>query len=167
MKYTEKTLTGNEKIVYEANVDWFIFVPGVLLVLSGLYMYGNLTPFSKESDITPAGTATLALITHLLFLFLIIKGTINLIRALFYKISTELVITSKRVIFKTGFIKRSTVELTSKQMESLSFDQGIFGRIFNFGDISIYGTGGGVTPIYDINNPLIFRNKATELIDRV
>ena len=167
MKYVDKTLTGDEKVIYSANVDWFIFVPSILMLLFALYMYNNLTPFAKESDIAPGGTALIALITHLLFIFFISKGLLSLISAVFYKISTELVITTKRIIFKSGFIRRTTVELNHKQIESLSFNQSILGRIFNFGDINIYGTGGVSTPIYDIDNPLIFRNKATELIDAV
>lgn len=165
MKYVEKTLTGNEKIIYDANVDWFIFVTPLLMLIFGIYMYMNLTPFSKESDIAPGGTVIVALFTHGLFTFFTFTGTVRLIKTFFYKISTELVITTKRVIFKTGFIKRKTVELNHKQIESLSFSQSILGRIFNFGDINIYGTGGVNTPINDIDNPLIFRNKATELID--
>ena len=97
---------------------------------------------------------------------LIIGGLIDLFKAFIFKISTELVVTTKRVIAKFGFIKRTTMELNHSKVESLSVDQSIIQRILNAGTISVHGTGGGKTPIPNIDNPLVFRTKAMETIDQ-
>ena len=165
MGYVDKTLTGDEKIVYNAKVDWFTFIIPVFTLILGIIVYIYRIPFKEFNSIEEVGVLIAAIVTHSLFVMLIFKGLLSLIRAFLHKISTELILTTKRVVFKTGFIRRKTVELTHKQIESLSFRQSVMGRIFNFGDIIIYGTGGVSTPIYDIDNPLLFRNKATELID--
>lgn len=89
----------------------------------------------------------------------------DLIKAFIFKISTELAITSKRVIAKVGFISRSTVELSHRKIESFNVDQSIYGRIFGFGTIVVCGTGGGKTPIPNIDDPLEFRRQAMKVAD--
>lgn len=71
--------------------------------------------------------------------------------------STELAITNKRVIAKVGFIRRSTVEINLQKIESIQVNQGILGRIFNFGTIIISGAGTPQAPITSISKPLEFR----------
>ncbi len=71
--------------------------------------------------------------------------------------TTELAITNKRVIAKFGFIRRNTVEINISKIESIQIDQGIRGRIFNFGSIIVSGAGNPVAPIPGISSPLEFR----------
>lgn len=54
---------------------------------------------------------------------------------------TEQGVTNKRVIFKTGILSRTTSEMTLKSIETVEINQGIFGRLFNFGDIKVTGRG--------------------------
>jgi uncharacterized membrane protein YdbT with pleckstrin-like domain len=54
---------------------------------------------------------------------------------------TEQGVTNKRVIFKTGIISRKTSEMTLKSVETVEIHQGIFGRLFGFGDIKVTGRG--------------------------
>jgi uncharacterized membrane protein YdbT with pleckstrin-like domain len=54
---------------------------------------------------------------------------------------TEQGVTNKRVIFKTGIISRKTSEMTLKSIETVEIDQGVFGRLFGFGDIKVTGRG--------------------------
>jgi hypothetical protein len=61
---------------------------------------------------------------------------------------------------------RHTVELNHGKVESFNVDQSIFGRIFDFGTVVVNGTGGGKTPIPNIDAPLDFRRRAMETIDR-
>ncbi len=56
--------------------------------------------------------------------------------------STELAVTNKRIITKSGLIQRNTTEMFLEKVESIQVDQGILGRIFDFGSITISGTGG-------------------------
>jgi len=61
-------------------------------------------------------------------------------------------------------IPRPVKECYSK-VESINVEQGIFGRIFDFGTLVINGTGGGKTPIPSIDSPLEFRKNAMQAID--
>jgi len=77
--------------------------------------------------------------------------------------TTELAITNKRVIAKFGLIRRNTVEMNIAKVESIQVNQGIIGRIFNFGGVLIAGAGDPKAPIPGISNPLEFRKMFFEV----
>jgi uncharacterized membrane protein YdbT with pleckstrin-like domain len=76
--------------------------------------------------------------------------------------TSEFVITNKRIIIKTGFIARKTLEMNLSKIESVNVDQGILGRILGYGTITIIGTGGTRESFPDISRPLLFRRKFQE-----
>ncbi|MGM0422330.1 MAG: PH domain-containing protein [Pseudomonadota bacterium] len=80
--------------------------------------------------------------------------------------TTEFAVTNKKVIAKQGFISRKTVELNLSKVESLSVDQGIFGRIFNFGKVVVRGTGGVQAPFSYIADPMGLRKAVNEEYDK-
>ena len=80
--------------------------------------------------------------------------------------STELAITNKRVIAKYGFISRQTIELNINKVESIQVDQGILGRIFDFGSLHISGAGNPQAPILGISDPMSFRRVFMETQDQ-
>ena len=89
-------------------------------------------------------------------------GIIINLSAVFTYISTELAVTNKRVVAKTGFIKRSTIELNLSKVESIQVHQGLFGRILNYGSLVVSGAGNPQAPIPNIADPMSFRRLATE-----
>ena len=76
--------------------------------------------------------------------------------------STELAVTTKRVIVKHGFIRRQTVEINLNKVESIQVDQGVLGCLFNFGTLVISGTGTSHAPIAGISEPMGFRKAFIE-----
>lgn len=79
--------------------------------------------------------------------------------------TTELAFTNKRVIAKSGFISRKTVELNIGKVESIQVDQGVLGRIFNYGTLAISGAGNPQVPIPGISDPMSFRRAFMESQD--
>ena len=75
--------------------------------------------------------------------------------------TTELAVTNRRVIHKTGFIQRHTIGVSRAQVESVDVDQSVLGRMFNFGDIVVHGTGTTPEPFRFIADPLRFRSAIT------
>ena len=92
-------------------------------------------------------------------------GLLLWIAAWIIYISTELAITNKRIIAKSGLIERKTMEMFLAKVESVKVDQSILGRIFNFGSITISGTGGDKSPIKNISAPLQFRKAFMGAVD--
>jgi uncharacterized membrane protein YdbT with pleckstrin-like domain len=69
----------------------------------------------------------------------------------------EFAVTSRRVIIKTGWISRRTIELNMSKVESVEVAQDIFARMLGYGTITVIGTGGTREPFSLINDPLGFR----------
>ncbi|MEO8006462.1 MAG: PH domain-containing protein [Betaproteobacteria bacterium] len=71
--------------------------------------------------------------------------------------TTELAITNKRVIAKSGLIQRRTIEMFLEKIESIQVDQSVLGRLFDFGSVIISGTGVHSAPFRNISDPLALR----------
>lgn len=79
--------------------------------------------------------------------------------------TTEIAITNKRIISKFGFIGRSTTEINLPKVESLQVDQGVMGRMFDYGTIVVAGAGTPNLRIPGIADPLRFRRHFMEATD--
>ena len=132
------------------------------------YVEGALV---KDEAIVHVGHLSLWSMWHLLALGLLLLpafglGLIVWIVAYVRFKSTELAITTKRVIVKVGFIRRSTVEININKVESIQVDQGIVGRLFNFGTLVIAGAGTPQAPVTGISSPMDFRKAFIEAQER-
>jgi len=148
MSYVESNLMPNEKIICTASVHWCVFIPAYI-VLGFAFLVG-----------VAAG-----IVHNPVFVAYLILGGILLLRAYLIRTTTELAVTSKRVIVKTGMIRRHTVELNHSKVESFQVSQGILGRMLGYGTLTVTGTGGVRTPIKKIEAPLEFRRNAVAAVD--
>src|SRR5262249_56933771 len=88
-------------------------------------------------------------------------GLILLAQEWFRWWTTEIAVTNRRVIYKTGFIWRDTTEMHMDKVESVEVKQSILGRILDYGDVEIRGVGTGFEPLRMIAAPLELRNHIT------
>ena len=77
--------------------------------------------------------------------------------------SNEAGVTNKRLIAKSGLIRRDTVEIPIKKVSSLQVKQGIIGRILGYGTLIISDVGAAHAPIKYIREPLKFRQRFFEV----
>ena len=77
------------------------------------------------------------------------------------KATTEIAVTTSRLIFKRGLVARYVGEMNIDRIESVSVLQSVFGRIFDFGTLVVRGMGVGELVLPPIARPLVFR-KAIE-----
>ena len=149
MGYVEDNLLKGEEIKYTAHVHWAAFLPSLFWTILAI-----IATFSLGSDVR-----IVAVILWIIAAFRYVKG-------LFYKLFTEFILTNTRIIYKYGFISRQTLELQLNKCEGVSVDQGILGRMLNFG--SVYVTTGGPTSRFSVvADPVTFRNYINEQIDIV
>jgi hypothetical protein len=99
----------------------------------------------------------------LIFLPVFGLGLLFWISAAITYYTTELAVTNKRVIAKFGLIRRNTIEMNVSKAESIQVDQGILGRIFDYGSIVVSGAGDPKAPIPGISNPLKFKKMFFEV----
>ena len=142
--YIEENLARDEKIIIKAQVTWlsqfWYLLFGGLLILSAL---------GSKSGVP-------------VFIGLILIGI-----AVVHVLTTELALTNRRIIAKSGLIRRNTIELKVNRVESLGVSQGVLGRIFNFGSIVVKGTGGSHAPIPYIARPMEFRQQVNNFLDEL
>ena len=79
--------------------------------------------------------------------------------------TSEFAVTTKRVFVKTGIVSRRSVELLLPKVESIQVDQGILGRLLNYGTITVVGTGGTRDPLKKIAAPMAFKAAAQKLLE--
>jgi uncharacterized membrane protein YdbT with pleckstrin-like domain len=139
MSYIQSVIMPGETVLATAKTHWFIYFSPALWLIASLLL---------ALAYPPVGLVGVVISLYLFF------------RAWLYAFSTELAVTSKRVIAKFGFIRRSTVELRHDKIESMHVDQSIVGRIFDFGSVTLTGSGGTNAPIPYIAKPLQFRSAA-------
>ena len=77
-----------------------------------------------------------------------------LARAWFNWWITEIAVTNRRVIYKRGFISRTTAEMHMDKIESVEVDQSILGRILDYGKVTVLGTGIGTGSLGKIDEPI-------------
>ena len=83
------------------------------------------------------------------------------LRAFIDRATTEFAVTSRRVIYKDGLIRRRTFEMNLGAVESVDVTQSILGRILGFGEVRVHGIGGSWEPYPLISDPLTFRSHIT------
>lgn len=92
-------------------------------------------------------------------------GLIFLFIAAFRIKTTEMVITNKRVIAKTGFIGRDVTEIRLKKIEGLIVNQSTTEHIFSYGTVLVCGTGDIRMPMAFIKKPAAFSVAINELLE--
>jgi uncharacterized membrane protein YdbT with pleckstrin-like domain len=74
-------------------------------------------------------------------------------------------VTNKRVIIKTGLLRRRTFELLLSKVESIGVEEGLMGRMFGYGSVVVRGTGGTPEPFANVGHPLEFRRQVQQQIE--
>ena len=148
MSYVEKNLLPGETIACTGRLHWIIYFKPMILVAFGL-LFLLISPFTPNlPNLWIWGAVA------------IMVGVLAAVPAMLNAWSTELVVTSVRIIAKHGLISRRTTEMLHRKIESLSVQQSIPGRLLGYGTLVIHGTGGGQESIPNIARPLEFRNAA-------
>src|SRR5881227_2146551 len=137
MSYVQRVLQPDETVIHQSRLHPLIFLPALLLLVIAVALLVASAQF--------AGDVSLAF-----------KAAAAIRRA-----TTELAVTDRRVIYKSGLLARHTLEMNRSKVESVDVDQSILGRIFGFGTIIVRGTGGSLEPIRMISDPLTFRSHIT------
>jgi hypothetical protein len=148
--YVESVLAPGERIVHRAEISHWYYARSYLVGL--LCLAGAVgAPFLQSQErLKIAGVAALA-------------GLLVILVAVIRRATTELVLTDRRVIAKRGFISRDTVEMNLGKVESLHVNQGLLGRLLDYGDVAVVGTGSSLEPLRGIAGPLEFRRKLGEI----
>ncbi len=146
MGYVERHLLPNERVVYKTRLHWIRFLKPALLVLIGVVLSAVLWRVPNPPWFWYVGLAVVAAGLGWSFVHFVELMT------------SEFAVTTTRLIFKVGLIARYTTELLLSKVESIGVTQGLLGRILNYGDLTVTGTGGAREVFHRVRDPIGFRN---------
>ena len=148
--YVESVLAPGERIVHRAAISHWKFA--LWYLIGALCLVGAAAVVYFDRQYGPVIPAVLTLI-----------GVLIIVVALIRRGTTELVLTDRRIIAKRGFISRVTVEMQLTKVESLHINQTLIGRMLDYGDVLVVGTGSSLEPLSGICEPLELRRKLGEI----
>ena len=154
LSYIEKHLVSGETLQYRTNLHWIVMLGhaglAVFFAAAGvaLLVFSFSTWHGAESH-----SAVLIWIAVAAFVVAAVLLGVGVVK----RNATEMALTNKRVIVKTGLTTRRTIELLLSRIESIVVEEPAMGRLLGYGTVIIRGTGG--TPeVFDlIAHPLEFR----------
>ena len=145
MGISQKYFNHDEVMVLDLHPHWWRFVKPSLVLLAALaaIAYNNEIPnvFLKDLALIIAQAITALAI-------------LNLAAKALKWYRTHFVLTSQRVIFQSGVIARTRVEISLHKINLINFHQSVFERLINAGDIVIEsGAEDGVETFNDVPDP--------------
>lgn len=151
MGYINRHLLPNESVEHVGSTSLMYLVPKLvgLLLCVGLCFIG------------PVGE-TLAPVLLIVAAF----ELLGLLYRCIVCLTSEFVITNKRVCLKRGLISIQVSDIALDKCDGVTFSQGFWGRILGFGTAEISSTGskGQIYPA--LAHPNTFRNKLFQIIDK-
>lgn len=154
-EYIRESMGRDEVLLYEGKVSRVSFV--ARLIFCVILILPTVLFLLLES---PRGSA-------MYFLLFIVAMPATALFLYFMKLSaTELGVTDRRVIAKVGLFSREILEVRNEKIEGVQIEQSFFGRMFNYGTLTIRGSGQTEVPISNIVDPLAFRRAVDDVTRR-
>lgn len=116
-----------------------------------------------EVVVSVAGVSWAVIIPHVILMLFII-GFITIIPAVIKVLTTELIITNKRLYGKVGLINTKTLDTPLNKVNNVSVSSGLGGKIFKYGRIQVTSSSGEYN--FDaIRSPESFKAQLMNQID--
>jgi uncharacterized membrane protein YdbT with pleckstrin-like domain len=159
LSYAEQHLIAGETVQYETRLHWIVILGHVLaaavLAIIGVILLFAPWSSAKGSDSGAFRWAGFACVVVGAILF-----GIGYVR----RSATEMAVTNKRVIVKSGLANRRTIELLLPRIESIAVEEPALGRLLGYGTVIVRGTGGTPEMFPQIARPLEFREQVQRQI---
>jgi uncharacterized membrane protein YdbT with pleckstrin-like domain len=163
LRYVEKHLIPGETIQYQTELHWIVMLGHAAIAIL-LALLAIAIPIAWASlGAKKKGPAVPGAVYYFALLCLLVGGALFLV-GLLRRRATEMAVTSKRVIVKTGIAERRTVEILLSRIESVAVDEPALGRLLGYGTVIVRGTGGTPEMFEKIYHPLEFREQVQRQI---
>jgi uncharacterized membrane protein YdbT with pleckstrin-like domain len=145
MSYVDENLIVGEQVLHKSHLHWIAYVPSILLAALLL----SLSAFAFYSPDLNKEMAWL----------LLALAPLPIVKTYIICRNSEFAVTDKRVLLKTGVVRRHTFETLVTQVENIGVDQSVLGRLLDYGTITVTGTGATKETFARIAAPLEFRRQ--------
>ncbi len=163
MGYIESHLVSGERVVFTTKLHWWVIIAYTIRVVFAF----SITIFALLVVLPMQSTAgrtigwnslipTSLICASVLALPLVLFGIINYF-------TSEFGVTNRRVLIKTGIIRRKTLELNLGKVESFQVRESLLGRILGYKRLVLTGSGGTNQSFSYVANANTFRRTVVEL----
>jgi uncharacterized membrane protein YdbT with pleckstrin-like domain len=168
MGYVDRNLVPGETLLYRTRHHWLVllgpFVGGLSLLVPGVALLLEAI-VTRDSAGLVVGSATIspkwmAIIGAILALAAVITFSYGVAK----RNATEMAVTNRRVLIKTGITSRRTLDLMLSRVESIGVEESAAGRVLGYGSVIVRGTGGTPEPFLMIAHPQEFRRAVQQQI---
>lgn len=148
MPYPQDALHANETLVLDLHPHWWFFVKSVAMLVVAIVL--ALAAVTRDwPDVIKYAIGIALLSTLVWFLQRYVAW-----------VSTHFVLTSDRVIYRTGIIAKRGIEIPLERINTIFFTQRIIERLFGLGDLEIESASkDGAQRFEDIRNPSAVQNE--------
>lgn len=146
MPFPKKSLNADESVALDLHPHWWYFAEPALALLGTIIL--SIIVLAKAEDGDGWKVAKIIVIA------LLVVGAVWLFLRYLKWVTTHFVITSQRVVFRTGVLAKSGIEIPLDRVNNVNFNQSIFERMLGAGDLLIESGGeDGQSRYTDIRHP--------------
>jgi uncharacterized membrane protein YdbT with pleckstrin-like domain len=165
MSYVEANLVPGETVIYETRLHWIVMLGHLLLggLVLGLPGVLLLSYALSQHSVDPTNL-------HIMEgggVALLVGGIVVILAGIVRRNTTEMAVTNRRVVIKTGLASRKTIEMMLNKVESIEVTETAAGRMLGYGSIVVIGTGGTPEPFHNMAHPLEFRSQVQRQIEKL
>ncbi|HEX9766305.1 MAG TPA: PH domain-containing protein [Nitriliruptorales bacterium] len=159
MAYPTHLLTDDEEIVHEFHPHWRVLLVAlmwlVVWIAAGVVVY--LVDRSSGAADTGASSVTWG---RWALLGGIVIGLASMIPALLRRYARLYVLTTERMVVRSGILSKSGVEIPLENINNVLFSQSLWERMLGYGDVLIESAGAqGQSRLTDIPDPVRFQSE--------
>jgi hypothetical protein len=165
MSYVESNLVPGETLIYQTRLHWVVMLWHLVLGCFLLVLPGALLLYSTHGQ-TGIESQTLR-VMEIASAVLLVCGVVAILVGMVRRNATEMAVTNRRVVIKTGLASRKTIEMLLNKVESIEVSETTGGRMLGYGTIVVIGTGGTPQPFHKVAHPLEFRSQVQQQIEKL
>jgi uncharacterized membrane protein YdbT with pleckstrin-like domain len=168
MSYVERSLVPGETLLYETRHHWMVLIGPLLMALLFVAVAVGLLVEAVEakngSGVVAGASAETVHGMDFVAIALVAASIGTLVYGAAKRNATEMAVTDRRVLIKTGIGNRRTLDLMLSRVESIGVEETFFGRMLGYGSVVVHGTGGTPESFVMIAHPQEFRRSVQQQI---
>lgn len=171
MSYVRKSLVPGETLMYDTRHHWIVLLGplflSVVFAALGIGCLGEVFAAREGRGFLVDAPANEMHAAEIAGIVSLVIALVALIWGFTKRNATEMAVTNKRVLIKTGLGNRRTLDLMLSRVESIGVEETFWGRMLGYGSVTLRGTGGTPESFVMISRPQEFRRSVQAQIGHV
>jgi uncharacterized membrane protein YdbT with pleckstrin-like domain len=168
MGYVDRNLVPGETLLYRTRHHWLVLLGpvfvGLLLVVPGVALLVEAIATHDSAGLVVGSTTISPQMMAIAGAILVAAAILTFSYGVVKRNATEMAVTNRRVLIKTGMTSRRTLDLMLSRVESIGVEESTAGRVLGYGSVIVRGTGGTPEAFLMIAHPQEFRRAVQQQI---